>query len=256
MTKPLILVTNDDGVTSPGIRALVEVAQKLGEVLVVAPDQARSGMGHAITLENTLRRTSVNFFEGIKAYSCSGTPVDCVKLAVNVFLDRKPDLIISGINHGSNASVNVIYSGTMSAAVEGAMEKIPSIGFSLLDHSIDANFETAKKYAEKIIRETLMQGIPEGISLNVNFPKLGETEIAGIKICRQCNGNWTEEFDVRTDPSGKEYYWLTGVFINYEPDATDTDIWALDNDYISIVPVHCDMTAYKAIDKLNTWNLK
>ena len=256
MTKPLILVTNDDGVTSPGIRALVEVAKKLGEVVVVAPDQARSGMGHAITLENTLRRTAINYFEGIEAYSCSGTPVDCVKLAVNVFLDRKPDLIISGINHGSNASVNVIYSGTMSAAVEGAMEKIPSLGFSLLDHSIDANFETAKKYAAKIIKETLMQGMPEGICLNVNFPKLGETEIAGIKICRQCHGNWTEEFDVRIDPSGKEYYWLTGVFINYEPEATDTDIWALDNNYISIVPVHCDMTAYSALKKLNNWNLR
>lgn len=256
MTKPLILVTNDDGVSAPGIRALVEVAQKLGEVVVVAPDQARSGMGHAITLENTLRKTSINYFEGIEAYSCSGTPVDCVKLAVNVFLDRKPDLIISGINHGSNASVNVIYSGTMSAAVEGAMEKIPSIGFSLLDHSIDANFVTAKKYAEKIIRKTLMQEIPEGICLNVNFPKLGETEIAGIKICRQCRGNWTEEFDVRIDPSGKEYYWLTGVFINYEPEATDTDIWALDNNYISIVPVHCDMTAYSALKKLNNWNLR
>ena len=256
MSKPLILVTNDDGITSPGIRALVEVAQEFGEVVVVAPDKAQSGMGHAITLEDTLRKNKVNVFDGVEAYSCTGTPVDCVKLAVNVFLDRKPDLIISGINHGSNASVNVIYSGTMSAAVEGAMEKIPSIGFSLLDHSLEANFTTAKKYAAIVIKDTLGNGLPEGVCLNVNFPKLGESEISGIKICRQCNGNWTEEFDARKDPSGKEYYWLTGVFINYEPTATDTDIWALDNGFVSIVPVHSDMTSYKTIGKLNSWKLQ
>ncbi|MBL4625505.1 MAG: 5'/3'-nucleotidase SurE [Flavobacteriales bacterium] len=255
MTKPLILVTNDDGVTSPGIKALVEVALEFGEVVVVAPDKAQSGMGHAITLEDTLRKKEVNLFEGAIAFSCTGTPVDCVKLAVNVFLDRKPDLIVSGINHGSNASVNVIYSGTMSAAVEGAMEKIPAIGFSLLDHALEAHFDTAKKYAAIIIQKTLKKGLPEGVCLNVNFPKLGEAEIAGIKICRQCNGNWTEEFDERKDPSGKEYYWLTGVFENYEPEATDTDIWALDNGYVSIVPVHSDMTAYITIDELNNWNL-
>ncbi|MBL4653150.1 MAG: 5'/3'-nucleotidase SurE [Flavobacteriales bacterium] len=255
MTKPLILVTNDDGITSPGIKALVEVAQEFGEVVVVAPDKAQSGMGHAITLEDTLRKKSVNLFGDIEAYSCTGTPVDCVKLAVNVFLDRNPDLIISGINHGSNASVNVIYSGTMSAAVEGAMEHIPSIGFSLLDHSIDANFETSKKYVAIVIKSTLDNGLPEGVCLNVNFPKLGEAEIAGIKICRQCNGNWTEEFDARKAPSGKEYYWLTGVFMNYEPEATDTDIWALDNGFISIVPVHSDMTAYNTIDTLKNWKL-
>jgi 5'-nucleotidase len=255
MTKPLILVTNDDGISSPGIRALVEVAQGFGEVVVVAPDKAQSGMGHAITLEDTLRKKTVTIFDDVEAYSCTGTPVDCVKLAVNVFLERKPDLIISGINHGSNASVNVIYSGTMSAAVEGAMEKIPSIGFSLLDHSLEANFTAAKKYARIVIRETIKQGLPEGVCLNVNFPKLDVDEIAGIKICRQCNGNWTEEFDARKDPSGKEYYWLTGVFVNYEPEATDTDIWALDNGFVSIVPVHSDMTAYNTIEQLKKWTL-
>ncbi len=170
-------------------------------------------------------------------------------------MDRKPDLILSGINHGSNASVNVIYSGTMSAAVEGAMEKIPSVGFSLLSHSVDANFETAKIFASKIIETTIKNGLPEGVCLNVNIPTLGEEEIAGIKICRQCNGNWTEEFETRKDPSGKEYYWLTGKFVNYETEATDTDIWALENNYVSIVPVHNDMTDHAAIKNMKNWNI-
>lgn len=254
MNKPLILVTNDDGITSPGIQALIEVAKEFGEVMVVAPDSPQSGMGHAITINDTLRANEVRLSWG-KGYACSGTPVDCVKLAVNVISkNRKPDLVISGINHGSNASVNVLYSGTMSAAVEGALENIPSIGFSLLDHSIDADFSASKHFAKKIIPVALKNGMPENVCLNVNIPKLPIENIQGIKYCRQAKANWEEEFDERTDPTGKKYYWLTGIFKNYD-NGTDTDIWALENSYVSIVPVHTDMTSHKFIETLKNWNI-
>lgn len=254
MKKPLILVTNDDGITSPGIKALIEVAQQFGEVLVVAPDSPQSGKGHAITIDATLRANEINLSWG-KGYACTGTPVDCVKLAVDVISkNRKIDLIVSGVNHGSNASVNVIYSGTMSAAVEGALENIPSIGFSLLDHSIDADFTASKFYAGKIIPLVLKNGLKENVCLNVNIPKLRIDDIKGVKFCRQAKANWEEEFDVRKDPSGRDYYWLTGVFKNYDSGA-DTDVWALDNGYVSVVPVHTDMTAHSVIDELKKWDL-
>ncbi|RXR22270.1 MULTISPECIES: 5'/3'-nucleotidase SurE [Flavobacterium] len=254
-SRPLILVTNDDGITAPGIRTLIAVMQEIGEVCVVAPDRPQSGMGHAITVNDTLHLQRVSATESpILEYSCSGTPVDCVKMAVHEVLKRKPDLCVSGINHGSNSSINVIYSGTMSAAVEAGIEGIPAIGFSLQDFSWGANFEPTKSFVKKIVLEVLDKGLPQGTVLNVNFPKLTENEIKGFRICRQANAYWQEKFDKRTTPFGKEYYWLTGEFIN--PDkGEDTDEWALANGYISVVPVQFDMTAHHAIPVLNRWEL-
>jgi len=253
--RPLILVTNDDGITAPGIRSLVEVMTELGDVVVIAPDKPQSGMGHAITINSTLRIQKVKIYGVKEEYSCTGTPVDCVKLAVNKILHRRPDLCVSGINHGSNMSINVIYSGTMSAAVEGAIEDIPSIGFSLCDHDIEADFSVAKKYARIIAENALKNGMAKGTCLNVNIPAVPEIEIKGIRICRQAKANWIEELDERHDPSGKQYFWLTGKFQNFEPKEEDTDVWALDNNYISVVPVHFDMTAHSAIKELKKWKL-
>ncbi|WP_396148988.1 5'/3'-nucleotidase SurE [Flavobacterium sp.] len=251
--KPLILVTNDDGISAPGIRALIDVMKQLGDVVVVAPDSPQSAMGHAITINNTLFINKVNFDSDVKEeYSCSGTPVDCVKLAVNEILKQKPDLCVSGVNHGSNSSINVIYSGTMSAAVEAGIEGIPAIGFSLLDYDWNADFEPIKNAIKTIASQVLENGLPEGVILNVNFPKLKEEELKGIKVCRQAKAFWKEEFDKRKTPQGKDYYWLTGEFINQDK-GEDTDEWALANGYISIVPVQFDLTAHHAIQKLNTY---
>ncbi len=251
--KPLILVTNDDGVSAPGIRHLIEWMKELGEVVVVAPAGPQSGMGHAITISKPLRLDAVDLYPDIKAYQASGTPVDCVKLAVDVVLHRKPDLLVSGINHGSNSSINVIYSGTMSAAVEGAIEDIPSIGFSLCDYSYNANFSPIKSHLQSIAKNVLKNGLPKGTLLNVNFPKVeDEAGIKGIKICRQCKAKWQENFDERKDPGGRSYYWLTGKFINGDH-GEDTDEWALANNYISVVPTQFDLTAYHAIPYLNDW---
>jgi 5'-nucleotidase len=256
MSKPLILVTNDDGITAPGIRALISVMSEIGTVVVVAPDKPQSAMGHAITLNSTLFINKVSKENAkITEYSCSGTPVDCVKLAVNEILHRKPDLCVSGINHGSNSSINVIYSGTMSAAVEAGIEGIPAIGFSLLDYDWNADFDAIKSSIRKITLEVLDKGMPENVVLNVNFPKLKENEIKGIKICRQAKAIWMEKFDKRITPQGKDYYWLTGEFINQDK-GEDTDEWALENGYISVVPVQFDLTAHHTIQQLNTWNLK
>lgn len=261
--KPLILVTNDDGITAPGIRALIKVMNTLGEVYVVAPDAPQSGMGHAITLNDTLYCNKIVIEKNApqEEYSCSGTPADCVKIAVNQILDRKPDLCVSGINHGSNSSINVIYSGTMSAAVEAGTQGIPSIGFSLLDYSLEANFDPCLDAVKEIASSCLKNGLPKGVVLNVNFPKLSDLSIdsskkklKGIKICRQANGHWEEEFDKRTNPLGRDYFWLTGKFIN-EDKGQDTDIWALEHGYISIVPTQFDLTAHQAIKDINDWDL-
>lgn len=251
--KPLILVTNDDGISAPGIRALVEVMQTLGDVVVVAPDKPQSGMGHAITINSTLRIEKVNIYGAKMEYSCSGTPVDCVKIAVNKILHKKPDLCVSGINHGSNMSINVIYSGTMSAAVEGAIEGIPSIGFSLCDYSIDADFTTSKKIVKSIAQGVLKNKMPKDVCLNVNIPKLKYDQIKGIKVCRQARANWIEELDERMDPSGKPYFWLTGKFENFDKGKKDTDVWALDNNYVSVVPTQFDMTAHNTIKQISKW---
>jgi len=249
MNRPLILVTNDDGFDSIGIAALVEVAQKFGEVVVVAPDSHQSGMSHAITMSKPLRLKEVNNFGVSKGYKCSGTPVDCVKIALAKVVDRKPDLCVSGINHGSNASVNVIYSGTVAAAMEAAIEGINSIGFSLLNFSSDANMDTSKFVVEKIIAETLKKGISDANLLNINIPNVDVEQLKGFKICRQAKGNWHEEFDSRTDPFGRKYYWLTGKYI-YEDSGDDNDIWALEHNYVSIVPVSYNLTAKKSVQSL------
>lgn len=253
--KPLILVTNDDGISAPGILALIDVMKTLGDVVVVAPDSPQSATGHAITINSTLFLNQTNLHKGVKEeFSCSGTPVDCVKFAVNEVLKRKPDLCVSGINHGSNSSINVIYSGTMSAAVEAGIEGIPAIGFSLLDYDWNADFEPTKKFVKKIAEEVLENGLPEGVILNVNLPKLSEKEIKGIKVCRQAKALWEEKFDKRKSPMGRDYYWLTGKFVNLD-EGEDTDEWALENGYVSVVPVQFDLTAHHAIQTLNSWKL-
>ncbi|WP_128331972.1 5'/3'-nucleotidase SurE [Apibacter sp. HY039] len=254
MKKPLILVTNDDGITAPGIRELIDIMNGIGEVYVVAPDKPQSGMGHAVTIHSTLRVEKIIIDKGPqKEWACSGTPVDCVKLAMDQLLPRKPDLCVSGINHGSNSSINVIYSGTMSAAIEGGIEGIPSVGFSLCDFSYSADFKSSRKYIELIVKNVLDSPMPEGVVLNVNIPKAEEKELKGIKICRQANALWEEEFDKRIDPKGKTYYWMTGKWVNHDK-GDDTDEWALDNNYISIVPVRFDLTAYHALEKIKQWN--
>ena len=253
MSKPRILVTNDDGINAPGIKALVEVAKQYGDPFVVAPDSPQSGQGHAITITKPLFLKKVEVFDGITAYECSGTPADCVKLAKNVLLkDETIDLCVSGINHGSNASINIIYSGTMSAAMEASLEGIKSIGFSLLDFSFEADFSAAKHYAAKIIEQMLAYDKKQNILLNVNFPKLPISEINGIKICEQGEGVWTEEFKVSEDPRGQKYYWLTGSFKS-DVDNTQSDLWALKNGYVSVVPSQHNLTDYKSIDNLKSF---
>ncbi len=254
-SKPLILVSNDDGITAPGIRVLVDCMKKLGEVVVVAPDSPQSGMGHAITINESLRLEKSDYFgDEVLAYQCSGTPADCVKLALDKVLDRRPDLLVSGINHGSNSSVNVIYSGTMSAAMEGAIDGLQAIGFSLLDYSMEADFSAAAEVVTQVATKVLEKKIPTDCLLNVNIPNLPKDQLKGIKVCRQAKAKWVEEFDERIDPYKRKYYWLTGKFVNMD-NGQDTDEWALHNGYASVVPVQFDLTAHHAIGTLNNWNL-
>ena len=250
--QPLILVTNDDGISAPGITYLIKIAKQFGKVVVVAPDKPQSGMGHAITINATLRNHKTNYHNTTIEIACSGTPVDCVKMAVNHLLKQKPDLILSGINHGSNSSINVIYSGTMSAAIEGALEGVNSIGFSLCDYAHDADFTQSEKYIKQLIEHCLKHKLQKGVCLNVNIPKLKANKIKGIKVGRQASANWVEKFDERKDPYGKSYFWLTGEFKNFEAKAKDTDEWALANNYISVVPIMADLTAHNEIKKLKT----
>ncbi len=252
MQKPLILITNDDGVEAPGLRKLINIARKLGDVAVVAPDKPQSGMSHAITMSHPLRLKKIADEEGYREYSCNGTPVDSIKLGEQIVLGRNPDLVLSGINHGSNASVNIIYSGTMAAVIEATIDGIPAIGISLLDYSHAADFSHVDEYITQIIENVLQEKLPKGVCLNVNIPAKSEHEIKGIKICRQAKGRWAEKFDIRTDPYKKEYYWLTGEFEDGDT-SPETDSWALANNYITVVPVHYDLTAHKAIDELKGW---
>ena len=249
MKKPLILVTNDDGITAPGIRNLVDFMNEIGEVIVVAPNSPQSGKGHAITIDSTLTFEEIGLEGPQKDYSLSGTPVDCVKFALNQILPRKPDLVVSGINHGANSSINVIYSGTMSAAVEAGVEGLQAIGFSLLDFSWDADFSQAKEYIQTIVKKVLANPIPTGTVLNVNIPNLKKEGIKGIKVCRQANAKWEENFDERINPHGKKYYWLTGYFNNMDA-GDDADETALAAGYISIVPVKFDLTAHEHLQQL------
>ena len=247
--QPVILITNDDGVMAPGILSLVEAVKDLGKVVVVAPDKPQSGMGHAITIGLPLRLHPVDLFEGVEAWQCSGTPVDCVKLAVDKVLRRKPDICLSGINHGANHSINVIYSGTMSAAVEAAIESIPSAGFSLLDHSVEADFTGARKYARIVVQQMLKSKLDKHTVLNVNIPAVPAELIKGIKICKQAYAKYEEDFIERNDPTGKKYFWLTGEFVNFDR-GKDADVWALEHNFVSVVPVQFDLTNYVLKAKL------
>ncbi|MBL4708130.1 MAG: 5'/3'-nucleotidase SurE [Flavobacteriales bacterium] len=248
--KPLIVVTNDDGITAPGIQTLIQVVKTITDrIIVVAPDKPQSGMGHAITINAMIRVKKVDM-DGVEAYSCSGTPVDCVKIATSKIAKETPDLIVSGINHGSNSSINVIYSGTMSAALEGAIEGIPSIGFSLDDTSIDADFSATPPYIKEVIDYVLKNDLGKSCCLNVNFPAVDSELIKGLKVGRQANAMWEETFDERHDPSGDPYYWLTGKFVNHEEESEDTDEWALKHNYVSLVPVQFDVTAHHLLDDL------
>lgn len=248
------MVVNDDGITAPGIRALITFILDIGDVFVVAPNQSMSGMGHAITINSTLRFTKHDGgYVDVEEYSCSGTPVDCVKFGTAVVANgRKVDLVVSGINHGQNSSINVIYSGTMSAAIEGAIEGIPSIGFSLCDHSLDADFSACESIVKSLVQKTLDKGSLNGYCLNVNIPAIPAEEIKGIKICRQAKAFWEKDFQERKDPMGNSYYWLAGNF-NNQDQGTDTDIWALENNYVSVVPTMFDLTAHTAITELKSF---
>ena len=252
--KPLILVSNDDGAESKGLEILINIAREFGDVVVAAPIEARSGMSHAITINTPVRAEKIREEEDLAVYRTNGTPVDSVKLAINQLLPRKPDFLFSGVNHGSNAAISVIYSGTMGAAIEGCLNRIPSAGFSLTNHDSDADFTASELYIRKIVENIIRSGLPEDTCLNVNIPVATPEEIRGVKVCRQTRGVWKEEYDRRTDPGNKTYYWLTGFFNNYEAAAEDTDEWALKNNYVAVVPVHIDFTAYKALEHLKTWN--
>lgn len=252
--KPLILISNDDGYEAKGINELVEFLRPLGELVVMAPDSPRSGMACAITADKPIKYNLVRKEEGVTVYKCTGTPVDCIKLAAFEMAGHRPDLIVGGINHGDNSAVNVHYSGTMGVVLEGCMKDIPSIGFSLCNHAPDADFSLLKDYVRRITAEVLKNGLPKGICLNVNFPK--EKEFKGVRFCRQARGKWENEWDKRQRPSfGENYFWLTGNFIDYEPEEEDTDHWALSHGYVAVTPVRVDVTAYDMIEKLKTWNI-
>ena len=253
LVKPLILVTNDDGITSPGIRILIKQMNILGDVVVVAPNSPQSGKSHAISISEPLRCDPIDIDTGPQIeYSCSGTPADCIKLAIHEILDRRPDIIVSGVNHGSNASVNVIYSGTMAAAIEGAMQGIPSIGFSILDYDWNTDFSFAEKYVSEITSKVIHQGLPNGVCLNVNIPKAKNKDYNGVRVCHQTIGKWEEDFDKRKDPFQKDYYWMSGEFKNQD-DSKNCDIRTLENDFISIVPIQFDLTSHDSIDFLGEY---
>jgi 5'-nucleotidase len=245
--RPLIFITNDDGISAKGIRSLIEVAQDFGDVLIIAPDKPQSGMGHAITVNQILRLEKSVLFPELEAFTCSGTPVDCVKLGIYEVMKRKPDLILSGINHGLNSATNVLYSGTMSAAVEGAMENIPSIGFSLDSFDSDADFSTAKVAVKMVVEFALKNSFPDHVCLNVNIPNVKVDDLKGIKVGRQAHAFWEDRFDKRLDQFGKPYYWLTGEFKN-EDHAEDTDLHALSHGFVSVVPTQFDLTAYHSLE--------
>ncbi len=254
--KPLILVTNDDGITAKGIASLIEAVKDFGQVLVVAPDSPQSGMGHAISVHRILRLNAYKGFGEIQAFSTNGTPVDCVKLAIyEVLKGRKPDFLVSGINHGNNSSTNVLYSGTMSAAVEGALENIPSIGFSLDDFAPDADFSVCQAVVKSMMQAAMSGEFPKHICLNVNVPKVDFDDFKGIRICRQAHAFWKDSFDKRLDQFGKPYFWLTGEFDSFDT-GEDTDTFALSQGYASVVPIQFDMTAHHALATINNWKIE
>jgi 5'-nucleotidase len=248
----LILITNDDGLYAAGLKTLTAVMEEFGKVVVISATESRSGMSQALTVKEPLRVKLLEETDRHRIYACSGTPTDGVKLAVNQLLERRPDLLVSGINHGSNASASVLYSGTMAAALEGCLYGITSVGFSLNSYSSSADFSACGPYIRKVAEMVISTPLPKGICLNVNIPAIPAEEIKGIRISRQAEGNWQEEFEKRKDPMGKTYYWLTGSFQNHEPESTDTDEWAIHNGYVSVVPVTTDMTAHAFISELKS----
>jgi 5'-nucleotidase len=249
----LILITNDDGLYAAGLRTLLEVIEDFGKVVMISTMESMSGMSQALTVKTPLRVKLLEENEKHRIYASNGTPTDSVKLSINQLLERMPDWVVSGINHGANASVSVLYSGTMAAAIEGCLYGIPSVGFSLNNFSPTADFSVCKKYIRQVMKKLEKNSLPPGVCLNVNIPSARKEDIKGIKVCRQAKGNWKEEFEKRKDPMGKTYYWLTGIFQNHEPDSIDTDEWAIANNFVSIVPVTVDMTAHSYIKNLNEW---
>jgi 5'-nucleotidase len=246
----LILLTNDDGLYAAGLKTLLEVMEEFGKVVLVSTMESQSGMSQALTVKTPLRVKLLEENEKHRIYACNGTPTDSVKLAVNQLLERIPDYVAAGINHGANASVSVLYSGTMAAAIEGCLYGISSVGFSLNSFSPTADFSVCKEYIRIVMKIMALKLLPAGVCLNVNIPAVKSDEVKGIKICRQSKGNWKEEFEKRKDPMGKTYYWLSGFFQNHEPEAEDTDEWALRNNYVSVVPVTVDMTAHWYLEEL------
>ena len=245
--RPSILVTNDDGVHSKGLKELTEVMRLFGNVTVIAPEMAMSGMSGAITVDQPVRANKLSEEPGLTIYKCNGTPVDCVKLGFNHLLENIPDFVISGINHGANSSISILYSGTMGAAIEGCLHGVTSMGISLLDYDPDADFGKAKIFTARIFQSILDNELPQDTCLNINIPK-GVPK--GIKLCRQARGKWIEEFENRIDPHQRPYYWLTGSFQNFEEDAKDTDLYALSKNYVSVVPVKVDMTCYNTLEQM------
>ncbi len=251
----MILVSNDDGIDAKGLKNLIDMVTPLGDVFIVAPERGQSGMSHSISLLKPLRVRYLKKSEELTICAIPGTPVDCVKLGINRLLPRRPDIVVSGINHGSNSAISVIYSGTMGAAIEASLYGIPSIGFSVLDHKPDANFSLAVKHGARLITKVIEEGLPYQVSLNVNFPVIDYKDFKGFRICKQTTGVWKEDFEKRVDPYGGDYYWLTGSFHDDEPDNQETDEWALRNNYASIVPIKIDFTEYNTINKLKNWNI-
>ena len=249
--RPLILVTNDDGINAPGLKYLVNIMCSIGDVVVVAPDSPKSATSQSITINSPLYISRGYDHSNAKLeYQLSGTPADCVKFGVNEILEKKPDICVSGINHGSNSSVNVLYSGTVGAAIEAGIQGVPAIGFSVLDYSWNAKFDHMEKFILSITLNVIKNKLPNDIVLNVNFPKL---KVKGIKVCRQAKTHWEEKFSKRENPMGKKYYWLTGDFINNDK-STETDEYALKKGYASIVPIKFDLTANDYIHKLKKWD--
>lgn len=252
--KPLILIANDDGYRARGFYKLIELMRKIGEVVAISTEKPMSGQSHSITNHEPLRVYLADQDVDYKLYVCTGRPVDCIKIGYRFTDGRMPDLVVSGINHGSNASSNVIYSGTMGAALEACMDGVPAIGFSVDSYSSNASFDHIDYYVDTIARRVLKEGLPKGVCLNVNMPKKSDEPIKDVKICRQAKGRWSQTFEQRVDPFGRDYYWLTGYFIE-EDESVDTDLYAIKNNYIAVVPTMFDMTSYSSMEMLKDWSL-
>jgi len=249
--KPLILITNDDGVKAPGIRALINYIRPFGNIVVVAPDRPQSGTAHAVTIAHPLRLDLITQEDGYQEYSCNGTPADCVKLAFKIVMKRRPDFLFSGINHGTNASINIVYSGTMAAVIEGALAGVSSVGFSLDNYSLKADFVPSADFIRTIAQDVIAKGLPAGTCLNVNIPAVEARQIRGIRLCRQAAGTWEEDFDEREDPHGRKYFWMKGVYAQIG-NGEDTDQWAVEHNYVAVVPVQLDFTSYSALETLRS----